>query len=292
MKKPRTVDKGFPDVFGAFLPFFIVAVIGYAIGMVFIKDYPEQCGAYRDNDKSFTPEFAKAMMEEEIENKRTSVWTLGHVLKNRDFWFITVPCGVLLMCSVGMMTQTSAILGTYAEEIAVLGGYSGVMVIAYVVACFGSWLMGVLDTKFGTRKAITFSVVLMIISGIIGIIRGAVPLLIAFFLLCIFEGAASNFTVSAAAQYWRREDFPNVFSCVNPIANIFQAVGPMMVAATVFSPSGYQLTFGITGGLAVISLILILLFSPKHVKAVDNNYRKAVGKPMDAVLYSKATGDP
>lgn len=66
----------------------------------------------------------------------------------------------------------------------------------------------------------------------------------------------------------------------------------MMVAATVFSPSGYQLTFGITGGLAVISLILILLFSPKHVKAVDNNYRKAVGKPMDAVLYSKATGDP
>ena len=38
--------KGFPDVTGAFLPFFIVFVIGWIIGLIFIKDYPEQCGAY------------------------------------------------------------------------------------------------------------------------------------------------------------------------------------------------------------------------------------------------------
>ena len=40
------------------------------IGVVFIPDYPEQVGAYRDNDANMTPEVAKAMMEEEIEKKR------------------------------------------------------------------------------------------------------------------------------------------------------------------------------------------------------------------------------
>ncbi len=280
-------SKGYPDVFGAFLPFFIVSIVGYLIGMIFIKDYPEQVGAYRDNDKSFTPEAAKAMMEEEIENKKTSVWTIGNVFKNRDFWFVTIPAGALLMCSVGLMTQTAAVLNTYAEGIAPLGGYSGVMIIACIVACFGSWLMGVLDTKLGTKLAMIVSVILMLISGGIGLIKGVIPMLIAFFLLCIFEGAASNFTVSAAAQYWRREDFPNVYSCLNPVANVLQAVGPMMVAATVFSPVGYQLTFGVFAGIAVISLILMLLFSPKHIKETDDKYRTKAGKPLDDALVGR-----
>jgi len=67
--------KGFPDVKGAFLPFFIVSVVGWIIGLIFIKDYPEECGAYRDNNKSLTPEAAKAIMEADIENKKNSVWT-------------------------------------------------------------------------------------------------------------------------------------------------------------------------------------------------------------------------
>ena len=279
--------KGFPDVFGAFLPFFIVSVIGFIIGMIFIKDYPEQVGAFRDNDKSFTPEIAKAMMEEEIENKKTSVWNALNTFKSRDFWFITIPCGALLMCSVGMMTQTAAVLNSYADGIAPLGGYTGVMFIAAAIACVGSWLMGVIDTKIGTRKAIIISVVMMLVSGIIGLFKGVVPMLIAFFLLCVFEGAASNFTVSAAAQYWRREDFPNVFSCLNPIANILQAFGPMMVAATVFSATGYTLTYGIFAGIAVVSLVLMLLFSPKHVKAVDDKYREKAGKALDDALVGR-----
>ena len=40
----------------AFLPFFIVSIVGWLIGVIFVKDYPEQVGAFRDNDKSMTPE--------------------------------------------------------------------------------------------------------------------------------------------------------------------------------------------------------------------------------------------
>jgi len=50
----------------ALIPFLIICIIGWLIGLIFVKDYPEQCGCYRDNDKSITPEVAKKMMEQEI----------------------------------------------------------------------------------------------------------------------------------------------------------------------------------------------------------------------------------
>lgn len=278
--------KGYPDVAGAFLPFFIVALIGLLIGAIFVKDYPEQCGAYRDNDKSVTPEAAKAMMEAEIVNKKTSVWTLGNTLRTRDFWLITLPMGFLLMCAVGMMTQTASIIGPYAEDLAFIGGFGGVMITICIMGCFGSWLLGVLDTKFGTKTAITISVIIMIFSGVIGFVQNAICLLISLICLAIFMGASSNFTVSAAAQYWRREDFSNVFACVNPIANIVQAVGPMIIAILI-ATQGYTSAFLMTGILGVVSLIMISMFKPEHVKAVDDEYRTAAGKPLDEALVGR-----
>jgi Sugar phosphate permease len=279
--------KGYPDVFGAFLPFFILCTVGWLIGVIFLKDYPEQCGCYRDNNKNMTPEIAKAMMEEEIENKKTSVWKLGATLKCGDFWLITVPLGFLLMFSVGMMTQTASIIGTFEEELAFLGGYQGIMLMICIVGCIGSYIMGVLDTAFGTKKAIIVSVIIMIIAGILGAIPNAIALVASLVCLAVFMGASSNFTVSAAAQYWRREDFGSVFSVVNPIANIFNAVGPMVIARLLYSQMGYQAIFVVTAVAGVISLIFMMLFRPSHVKAVDDRYRELAGKPLDNALEGR-----
>ena len=270
-----------PDVFGAFLPFFIICLIGYLVGAIFIKDYPEQCGAYRDNDKSFAPEAAKAMMEQEIQNKMTTVWTLGNTIKCKDFWFVTIPMGALLMCSVGMMTQTNSIIGHYPQL-----PFGGVMALIMVVACFGSWLLGVLDTKFGTKKAVLIAVIFMLISGILGSIANVGCLVASLVCLAVFMGAGSNFTVSAAAQYWRREDFPSVFAVVNPLANVLQAIGPMVIAISL-NTMGYTAAFGVTTVIAVISFVLILLFKPERVKARDDKYRVAAGKALDDALADR-----
>lgn len=275
-----------PNVFGAFLPFLILSAVGLLIGAIFVKDYPEQCGAYRDNDKSITPEVAKAMMEAEIKAKANSVWTTGHALKNRDFWFITVPMGLLLFCAVGVMTQTMMILGNYTAQLEPIGGFGIVMLGIAVVACFGSWLLGVLDTKLGTKKAVAISVIIMTLAGITGAIPNVVFLLISLFFVAIFMGASSNFTVSAAAQYWRREDFPSVFASVNPIANVIQAFGPMVIAILA-TTQGYQAAFVAIGILGVLSVVLISLFNAKHVKQADDEYRKAAGLPLDDELLSR-----
>ncbi len=270
-----------PNISGGFLPFLIFVILGWIIGLIFTKDYPEQCGCYRDNDKSFTKEKADAMLAAEIENKRTTVWKLGATLKSSQFWLVTIPMGALLMCSVGMMTQTDPILAA-----AGLGEqFDAIMAMVMIFALIGSYVLGLVDGKWGTKLAITISVVVMLLSGILGGIGGKLPTIISMILLSVFMGAGSNFVVSAAAQYWRREDFPSVYAVVNPVANVIQCFGPMMVAMTV----GIQVTlpFWVTAIIALVSLILILCFKPSKVKATDDKYRAAAGKPLDDALVGR-----
>jgi len=126
----------------------------------------------------------------------------------------------------------------------------------------------------------------MTLAGIAGAIPNVVFLLIGMFFVAIFMGASSNFTVSAAAQYWRREDFPSVFASVNPIANVIQAFGPMVIAILA-TTQGYQAAFVAIGILGILSVVLIFLFNARHVKLADDQYRKAAGLPLDDELLSR-----
>ena len=282
--------KGFPDIKGAFLPFFIVCVVGWIIGLIFIKDYPEECGAFRDNNRNMTPEVAKAIMEEEIKNKKTSVWTYLHTLKCKEFWFGTICVALLLRCSIGLMSQSNAIINNYAEELSFIGGYTGVMALVMIFGCIGSFVLGVLDQKLGTKKAMIISAVLMIIGGVLGLIDNAYALLLAMIFVAMFMGASSNFGVSCAAQYWRREDFSRIFTLSSPIGSMISSASPALIAALLFGATGYKghagaFTFVAIAG--VVALVVMLLYKPSHIKEMDDKYRAAAGKPLDDALVGR-----
>ncbi len=282
--------KGFPDIKGAFLPFFIIAIVGWIIGIIFIKDYPEECGAYRDNDKSLTPEIAKAMMEQDIENKKNSVWTYLNTIKCREFWFGTINVAFLLMCSIGLMSQSNAIITAYEEELSFVGGYTGVMILVMVFGCIGSFVLGLIDTKFGTKKAMIISASLMIISAILGQLDSGIALLLAMIFVALFMGAASNFGVSFTAQYWRREDFSRVFTLASPISSMISSASPVIIASLLFGATGYKGHSGVfllVGICGVVALVAMLLFKPSHIKEVDDKYRTAADKPLDDALIGR-----
>ena len=280
---------------GAFLPFFIVSVIGWIIGIIFIRDYPEECGAFRDNDRSMTPESAKAIMEAEIQNKKTSVWTYLHTLKCREFWFGTICVALLLTCSIGLMSQSNAIIGKYEQQLGFVGGYTGVMILVMIFGCIGSYVLGLLDNKLGTRKAMIISSALMIIGGVLGLIDNAIALLIAMVFVALFMGAASNFGVSCAAQYWRREDFSRVFTLSSPIGSMISSASPVVIAALLFSQGadgvqtykGHGGAFALVAVCGVIALVLMLLYKPSHIKEMDDKYRAEAGKPLDDALVGR-----
>lgn len=286
----------------AFLPFFIISIVGWLIGLIFIKDYPEQVGAYRDNDRSFTPEMAQQMMLAEIENKKTSVWTLPKVLATRDFWFAVIPVGFLLTFSIGVMTQTKAIFAT--QDLSFLGaddnGYTTLMFLIMVFGCVGSLVLGFLDTRIGTKKAVIITTFIMIAAGILGATKTPGGLVAGMICLALFMGASSNFGVSLACQYWRREDFGRIFTAMSPIGNIISSLGPTIIATALYAnglyideatgattPIDAAPVFFVVLGAGVISFICMLLFNPKHIIKVDNIRREKAGKPIDSELEGR-----
>ena len=162
-----------------------------------------------------------------------------------------------------------------------------------VIAAFGiigSYLFGLLDTKCGTKTAVFVSMLFMIVSGILGSLGSATPLFIAFILLGMFMGASSNFGVSAAAQYWRREDFSRVFTLSSPIGSMISSASPVVIAALLFGPTGYKGHGGVfllVGACGIVALVVMLLFKPSHVKEMDDKFRAAAGKPLDDALVGR-----
>ena len=271
----------------AFLPFFIVSIIGWLIGVIFIKDYPEQVGAFRDNDKSMTPEVANTIMMAEIENKKTSVWTIGHVIKNRDFWFFTITNALLLGTAIGLMSQSQAIVTNAPKG---MPEYAIVMAMIMIFGIIGSFGLGLLDTKIGTRKAMIIATCLMIIAGILGTIGSGTSLLIAMIFVALFMGAASNFGVSCAAQYWRREDFGRIFMISAPIGSLIASASPAVIAGLLFGMTGYKgsaSVFILVGVCGVIALACMLIFNPNHIKTYDNKLRANAGKELDEALVGR-----
>lgn len=277
---------GIPDVAAGFWPYWIVVALGFILGTVFVTEYPEQVGAFRDNDKSMTAEKATAMMEAEIEAKKTSVWKTGKTLSSIDYWLVTIPIGLLLFCAVGMMTRTAVVIGSFGAEMDRFGGFGGIMFFVMVLGIVGSFGIGLIDTAIGTKKAILLSCVLMLISGVLGLVGNATLTVLSIWLLAVFMGASSNFTVSIAAQYWRREDYANIFGVINPVANILQAIGPacMAIAITLKGPVGIFILVTISG---VVSVICMLVFKPKRIKKVDDKLRMAAGKELTDELSDR-----
>ncbi len=251
------------STFMAFLPFLILGVVAMILVSAFLSDYPEEVGAFRDNDRSMTKEEAMKQMLKEREARKDTVWTFKNLMRTRDFWFLVIPCGLILFSSIGVMIQITTLLQSVDHAFYAAYGTMTLTMIS-VAACLGSWIIGVIDTRFGTKTAIIITGFAMLISGIFGTIGTLTSTLIAGGFLSIFMGACSNFTVSISAEYWSRSEFPTVFALVNPISNLISAFGPMVIAV-IGVMFGFRASFGLVILLSAITIILPFFASKEHI---------------------------
>lgn len=248
----------------SFMPFIVAAVISVLLQQVFLADYPEDVGCYRDNDASLSIEDAKAEIEREKLAKQNSPWTIGVLLGTKEFWFVILPISFLLFGSIGIMTQVTSIL--MSIDTAFYEQY-GTLVLTAIsfVACFGSWLCGFMDTKLGTKKAVIITCVLMVVTGAIAMIGSLPAILISCAFMAIFMGGGSNYTVSAAMEFWGFSDFSAVYSYVSPVCSMLGALGPMVIAILAASTGGYTIGFGVIAVMGVIGTVMINLVDSKRV---------------------------
>ena len=292
---PELMARIVPANIVSFSPYWIISVVGLIICGLFLKDFPEQCGAYRDNDRSFTPEMAQQMLVQEQELRAKSVWKRSKIWGCKDWWLQAIPNSLLLSCAMAFMVQIINVLDEHASELSMFAvenfalmsdGKTGVLFILAIFACFGSWLLGVLDTRFGVRTAVLITSVLMLLAGILGLINNIWCTVAATWMLGLFMGASSNFGLSSIVRYWRGEDFPSVYSGAPPIGTVIGAAFPFIVAA-IGTNMGYKYAFGFVGIMAIVCIVCNRAFNPRGIIAYDNKLRTEAGLPLDDELEQR-----
>ena len=276
----------------SFAPYWFLSLIGMGICAIWLKDYPEMVGAYRDNDKSFTPEMAQQMLMAELEARQRSVWKRSKIWGCVDWWLFAIPNSMLLSSAIALMVQIIPVLMSYNEQLKALAvpgfilmseGYSAVLFGLAIFAIAGSYILGLIDTRYGTRFAVGLTLCFMLAAGIIGSFNNVYCVIAACWLLGIYMGAASNFGLSGIVRYWRQEDFQAVMSGAPPLGTVIGAGYPFIVAS-IAARFTYNGAFTFIGICAVIGMVCLALFNPRRLAKYDNKLRAEAGLPTDDLL--------
>ncbi len=188
----------------------ILAIYAY----VTLRDNPIDAGMYPDN-------VSKEVYETEykgLENRDEYVsdWTIPKMLKCKEVWIASIVPGFITLGLLGIITQfvkRNTEMGL-PPAIAV-----GAMTAAGLIGIIGSYTIGYIDTKLGTKKAgIIYCAVFA--SGILFNLLGEIWLPFVYVSIAIVGfslGGCTNMTLSFPASIFGVLDYPKVNGVIFPI---------------------------------------------------------------------------
>ena len=202
--------------------FFIYAAAGAVIvllGLLFIRDFPEQVGAYPDNDKNLS----SIKMKEEFEamrkdQEKNNPWNFKTLLSTPQVWLI-ILMGIVSFNSNGIFMMQSmnrlVVFGPLELNQAMF-----MIMISSFVALVGSPLIGVIDSKFGTKNAGITICVLALICTVLQIPGNYMCMLLGMVIFGVVMGGCSNIVVSLASDAFNRESSSRAFSLIQPVMHL------------------------------------------------------------------------
>lgn len=246
---------GLPQVYTVYA---IASFVLCVLVAIFVRDYPEQAGAYPDNNHKFDNEAAKKELQEGLEYMKNSPWTVKKLFSTGKVWMIAISLGIMELLSLGIMTNfvPRMIQAGYVQD----GGPAPIIFmmlgIAGILACVGSVGCGIMDAKLGPKKAIQITMAVAIIAIVLNLIPTTATKFASLPFLAIMLGGAANYLVSLTNTIWGRYDFPMAYKVLKPMVAAIGALGVSIVGilGRTFS---YGVSYAVLAVLTVIALILI-----------------------------------
>lgn len=122
----------------------IASIILGILGLIFIRNTPQERDMIPDNVS------AEVYKNEYFTGTASgSEWTIPGLLATKELWLAAITTGFFQICSVGVMSQLvvrNMSLG-FTQTQAV-----SIMTVVACIGVFGSWAIGILDDKIGTKK--------------------------------------------------------------------------------------------------------------------------------------------
>lgn len=229
--------------------FAVAAVLLAVYEYVTLRDNPIEAGMYPDNvtKEVYETEYKKISEYDGY----VSDWTIPKMLSCKEVWLASIVPGFITLGLLGIITQ-------FVPRNISLGLSEGVaisaMTVAGLVGIIGSYAIGFIDTKLGTKKAC------MIYCGIfaLGILFN---LLAEFFLPFVYVsifivgfslGGSTNMSLSFPASIFGVLDYPKVNGVIFPINYCIGCLN-FVVNAVVM-----KITGSLTGAYVVYFVLFLL----------------------------------
>lgn len=236
----------------------VVLVIVAVIVLAFIKNNPEEAGAYPDNDQSITREQLDAEFKAAEEYKKNSPWTIGKVLKTPQTWLIGLGTGLPMMVGAGVIALLVPTLASYGHD-----PMFGVTLLSsmWPIGLLGHYLIGVIDQKIGTKKTTVIVVCILGLGGLITWLGGTNMVL-----CCISTGmfmfglsGSANVCMSMTTSIFGRADFDVAYTPIQVIFNAlnFAGVSVMSTISAIAGPHNVMLGVFIVCAIALIPVFAL-----------------------------------
>ena len=241
------------------IPIGVAAIVLGILGMIFIRNTPQERGLNPDNvsDEVYKNEYDTS---DEVEGD--GGWTTGKLLKTKELWLAAITTGFFQICSVGIMSQLvirNTQLGFTQQEA------MNVMTILALGGVVGSWLIGIIDDKIGTKKTMVgFGIwyAIALLFNFSAADSSSPQVYISLFMIAMGIGGSANFTTSLPASIFGRHGFDKVNSVIFPIQGAVTALCFLVNGAVQLMTGGQiKMAYLVFAGVALVNVLLVLIIN-------------------------------
>lgn len=226
----------------------LVCILGI-VGLLTIPSAPEEVGEYPDGDPANYGNLKETL--EEMKNYK-SPWTVGKILKDRGAIGIAFGMGIMWLSN---MTYVISIVPRLLSVGYEYNFATFVLAICGIFACVGSYVMGLIDQKFGTKKACIIFSVLLIFAIIVARFHAASVICVWVAGICFSaaNGAVVNLVPSAVTARFGRWDFKAAYGVVGAITGLLSGIG--ILCTGIFR--NYQLMYTMDLFFYIIGFVIV-----------------------------------
>lgn len=256
---------------GVIVPAVLSIILGI-IGLIFIRNTPQEYGLNPDNvsDEVYRNEYH---IDEE---DKDGGWTVIKLLKVKELWLAAITTGFFQICSVGVMSQLvvrNMALG-FTEVQAI-----SIMTLLACIGVVGSFLIGVLDDKIGTKKTMILFGIWYIIALLANVSETKLGIYLSIFMIGMAIGGSANFTTSLPASIFGRHGFDKVNSVIFPIQGFVTSLCFAVNGIVLNLTGNLKYAYIVFAGVAALNIVLVSFVDEhrynKDWKVAEENKHKA-----------------
>lgn len=240
---------------------YVLAAVIAALGLVSLKwivDTPEQCGLLPDN---------LPLTEQERQafggGAARQDWTARELILSRDGMCYIIGFGLLFIATTGGIT---AFVPYMVER-----GYSqvdavGLMSLTSLFSLIGSFVIGVLDTRLGTKTASLIYAALYVIGycGAFALTGTDKLFLLPLWLAMASGGANANLMASALVSQYGRANYASVWSVLFTGASLIRNLCYLLIGSIASLSGTYARVYLFWGIISAFSFVLLAASNFKY----------------------------